>query len=108
MCSAAPSVLRFAPLKPCFAHAPTCGSRAVRANMSRPSGGLSSNACLGGVPPAAGQAWPLASLPAIYGGLGLQSAECAERAAPAAYWAACMDALPVIRSRLPQSAARCL
>ena len=42
--------------------------------------------CLGGVPPAeAQQVWPLASLPAVHGGLGLQSAE---RTAPAAYWAA--------------------
>ena len=62
--------------------------------------------CLGGVPPAeAQQAWPLASLPAVHGGLGLQSAE---RTAPAAYWAAWMDALPVIRSRLPGAADRCL
>ena len=53
----------------------------------------------------AAHAWSLASLPAIYGGLGLQSAE---RTAPAAYWAAWMDALPVIRARLPQSADRCL
>eukprot|EP00439_Symbiodinium_sp_Y106_P001674 s9130_g1.t1 len=62
--------------------------------------------CLGGVPPAeAQQVWPLASLPAVHGGLGLQSAE---RTAPAAYWAAWMDALPVIRSRLPSAADRCL
>ena len=51
------------------------------------------------------QAWPLASLPAVHGGLGLQSAE---RTAPAAYWAAWMDALPVIRSRLPGAVDRCL
>ena len=62
--------------------------------------------CLGGVAQTdAAHAWSLASLPAIYGGLGLQSAE---RTAPAAYWAAWMDALPVIRARLPQSADRCL
>ena len=62
--------------------------------------------CLGGVPPAeAQQAWPLASLPAVHGGPGLLSAE---RTAPAAYWAAWMDALPVIRSRLPGAADRCL
>ena len=50
----------------------------------------------------AAHAWSLASVPAIHGGLGLQSAE---RTAPAAYWAAWMGTLPVIRSRLPQSAA---
>ena len=62
--------------------------------------------CLGGVAQTdAAHAWSLASLPAIYGGLGLQSAE---RTAPAAYWAAWVDALPVIRARLPQSADRCL
>ena len=63
--------------------------------------------CLGGVSPAeAQQAWPLASLPAVHGGLGLQAAE---RTAPAGTgqhgWT---HALPVIRSRLPGAADRCL
>ena len=43
----------------------------------------------------------LASLPAMMGGLGLRSAA---RIAPAAYWAAWADALPMIKSRLPQYA----
>ena len=47
----------------------------------------------------------LALLPARLGGLGLQ---CAERVAPAAYWAAWADALPVLRLRRPEAAARCL
>ena len=47
----------------------------------------------------------LALLPAQLGGLGLQ---CAERTAPAAYWAAWADALPVLRARRPDAAARCL
>eukprot|EP00439_Symbiodinium_sp_Y106_P010376 s2888_g1.t1 len=37
-------------------------------------------------------------------GLGLQ---CAERTAPAAYWAAWADALPVLHARRPDAAARC-
>ena len=57
------------------------------------------------MPQDAGQAWLLVSSPAIYGGLGLQSAE---RAAPAAHWAAWMDALPVICFRLPPSPGHCL
>ena len=47
----------------------------------------------------------LALLPARLGGLGLQ---CAVRTAPAAYWAAWADALPVLRARRPDAAARCL
>ena len=47
----------------------------------------------------------LALLPARLGGLGLQ---CAERVAPPAYWAAWADALPVLRLRRPEAAARCL
>ena len=47
----------------------------------------------------------LALLPARSGGLGLQ---CAVRTAPAAYWAAWADALPVLRARRPDAAARCL
>ena len=47
----------------------------------------------------------LALLPARSGGLGLQ---CAARTAPAAYWAAWADALPVLRPRRPDAAARCL
>ena len=43
--------------------------------------------------------------PARLGGLGLQ---CAVRTAPAAYWAAWADALPVLRARRPDAAARCL
>ena len=70
--------------------------RRTHADTTRLSGRLSSNAWA---------EWrrlrSLASLPAIYGGLGLQSAE---RTAPTAFWAAWMDALPVIRTRLPQSA----
>ena len=46
----------------------------------------------------------LAMLPARLGGLGLQ---CAERT-PAAYWAAWADALPALRARRPDAAARCL
>ena len=46
----------------------------------------------------------LALLPARLGGLGLQ---CAERVAPAAYWAAWADALPVLRLHRPEAAARC-
>ena len=45
----------------------------------------------------------LALLPARVGGLGLQ---CAERTA--AYWAAWVDALPVLRARRPDAAERCL
>ena len=51
------------------------------------------------------QAWAVATLPAAHGGLGLQSAE---RTAPAAYWAAWADALPVIDARAPDFARRCL
>ena len=47
----------------------------------------------------------LALLPARFGGLGLQ---CAERVAPAAYWAAWADALPVLRLHRPEAAERCL
>ena len=47
----------------------------------------------------------LVLLPAGLGRLGLQ---CAERTAPAAYWAACTDALPVLRARRPDASARCL
>ena len=47
----------------------------------------------------------LALPPAHLGGLGLQ---CAERTAPAAYWAAWVDALPVLHARRPDAAARCL
>ena len=49
-------------------------------------------------------AWPIATLPAVLGGLGLQSAQ---RTAPAAYWAAWADALPVMRARAPDLAGRC-
>ena len=59
-------------------------------------------ACLGGVPEHARR---LATLPADMGGLGLQSAQ---RTSPAAYWAAWMDALPVLRARSPAFADRCL
>ena len=62
-------------------------------------------ACLGGEPlDDAPHAWPIATLPAVLGGLGLQSAQ---RTAPAAYWAAWADALPVMRARAPDLAARC-
>ena len=44
-------------------------------------------------------------LPAHLGGLGLQ---CAERTAPAAFWAAWADALPVLCARRPDAAARFL
>ena len=56
-------------------------------------------ACLGGV--ASGEAdgaRKLATLPASLGGLGLSSAV---RTAPAAYWAAWADALPVLGERAP-------
>ena len=47
----------------------------------------------------------LALLPARSGGLGLQ---CAARTAPAAYWAAWADSLPVLRARhAARSAVRC-
>ena len=45
----------------------------------------------------------VASLPAALGGLGLQSAS---RLAPAAYWAAWADSLPVIQARFPDMAAQ--
>ena len=45
----------------------------------------------------------VASLPAALGGLGLQSAS---RLAPAAYWAAWADSLPVIQARVPDMAAQ--
>ena len=62
-------------------------------------------ACLGGEPlDDAPHAWPIATLPAVLGGLGLQSAQ---RTAPAAYWAAWADALPVMRARAPDLASRC-
>ena len=51
------------------------------------------------------QAWAVATLPAAHGGLGLQPAEST---APAAYWAAWADALPVIDARAPDFARRCL
>lgn len=47
----------------------------------------------------------LAFLPAHQGGLGLLHAE---RIAPAAYWAAWADALPLLRRRCPEVAARCV
>ena len=54
-----------------------------------------------------GAAWPdarrLAFLPAREGGLGLL---CATRAAPAAYWAAWADSLPVMVQRRPDAAER--
>ena len=46
----------------------------------------------------------VASLPAAAGGLGLASAQ---RLAPAAYWAAWADALPVMLQRRPDAARRC-
>ena len=62
-------------------------------------------ACLGGAPlDDAPHAWPIATLPAVRGGLRLQSAQ---RTAPAAYWAAWADALPVMRARAPDFARRC-
>ena len=45
----------------------------------------------------------VASLPAALGGLGLQSAS---RLAPATYWAAWADSLPVIQARFPDMAAQ--
>lgn len=47
----------------------------------------------------------VAFLPTQLGGLGLVAAE---RTAPAAYWAAWADALPVLRQRYPDAAARCV
>jgi hypothetical protein len=55
-----------------------------------------------GLPP---NARSLASLPIRLGGLGLHASE---RLAPAAYWAAWADALPVLAARLPQLAERCV
>ena len=59
-------------------------------------------------PDARGQQWgaarQVAFLPAAAGGLGLASAE---RLAPAAYWAAWADALPVMLQRRPDAARRC-
>ena len=56
-----------------------------------------------------GAAWPearrLAFLAAREGGLGLL---CATRAAPAAYWAAWADSLPVMLQRRPDAAERCV
>ena len=63
-------------------------------------------ACLGGV--ASGEAdgaRKLATLPASLGGLGLASAV---RTAPAAYWAAWADALPVLGERAPALAEACV
>ena len=63
-------------------------------------------ACLGGV--ASGEAdgeRKLATLPASRGGLGLASAV---RTAPAAYWAAWADALPVLGERAPALAEACV
>ena len=63
-------------------------------------------ACMGGFGDQhSPQAWAVATLPAAHGGLGLQSAQ---RTAPAAYWAAWADALPVIDARAPDFARRCL
>ena len=65
-------------------------------------------ACLGVPDHEAAHARQLATLPADMGGLGLQSAQ---RTAPAAYWAAWMDALPILRAfpaRSPAFADRCL
>ena len=50
-----------------------------------------------------GRAWQLASMPLRLGGAGLRSAE---RTAPAAYWAAWADALPMLQERQPQLAAQ--
>ena len=47
----------------------------------------------------------LATLPAVLGGLGLESVT---RSAPAAYWAAWADSLPVLRARLPDWPEQCL
>ena len=59
-------------------------------------------------PDAEGEGWDaarsLAFLPTVLGGLGLC---CAERVRTAAYWAAWADALPVMRQRRPDAAARC-
>ena len=63
-------------------------------------------ACLGGI--ASGEAdgaGKLATLPASLGGLGLASAV---RTAPAAYWAAWADAIPVIGERAPALAEACV
>ena len=58
---------------------------------------------------AASPAWQVARhvafLPTQLGGLGLVAAE---RTAPAAYWAAWADALPVLRQRYSDAAARCV
>ena len=105
---AAAAVLRIAPAANHALRTLTTAFRIgiVRARpTTRLFGKHSKSVCKGGVPPAeAEQAWQLASLPAVHGGLGLPSAE---RTAPAAYWAAWMDALPVIRSRLPGAADCC-
>ena len=47
----------------------------------------------------------IAFLPATLGGLSLQSAM---RRAPAAYWAAWADALPIMGARLPALAEHCV
>ena len=60
-----------------------------------------SRSCMGGFCDDSHHAWPIATLPAVHGGLGLQSAaECA-----ASTWAA---ALPEIHTRTPEFARRCL
>ena len=98
------SARRPAPATPCE-HSSLANRRRTLGDTPRVCGG-GTTVLGGGLPPAeAQQAWPLAPLPAVYGGLDLQSAE---RTAPAAHWAAWMDALPVIRCRLPGAAAWCL
>ena len=63
-------------------------------------------ACLGGVSfGEADGARTLATVPASLGGLGLTSAV---RTAPAAYWAAWADALPVLGERAPALAEACV
>ena len=62
---------------------------------------------LGDQGPGEGEDWAaarqVAFLPPSLGGLGLFAAE---RVSPAAYWAAWADALPVLRQRYPEAAAR--
>ena len=58
----------------------------------------------GAVTPEWAAAREVAFLPASMGGLGLLRAT---RVSPAAYWAAWADALPVMRQRRPEAAARC-